>query len=181
MNPLESIYQFLASLFIKIGRLFGISVTTQFRLVLGLVAVIQTLMTLVGMYLFTSIGLYFPNFDEAIYIYIFVYTLIITVLTAKQWKTVFEERVVILDYFNDKELPAEDRLKFLKKTRESYTFALSLAAVMSIVFWALFKRNTELIALIMIPATLDILANGLATAWEIAVFGEATSKQAVDI
>ncbi len=181
MNAFEASFQLLATLYIKLCSIFRLSVITQFRVIHGAVAMIQTIMSIIGLYLFTAVSIYFPNYDETLYIYVFIYTLIIALYTANQWKIVFANKAEILSHLNEEKPSYEARLEILARLRLSYTYALALSVLMTGIFWQLLGKNTVLIGLILIPAIFDVLFNGIATSWEISILSEPIAKPATDI
>ncbi|MDF1497506.1 MAG: hypothetical protein P1P90_05615 [Patescibacteria group bacterium] len=181
MNAFEAGFQFLATLYIKLCNILRFSVITQFRIVHGAIATVQTIMSIIGLYLFTAVSIYFPGYNEALFAIFFIYTLIISIYTANQWKISFSDKITILSYLNEEETSDESRVELLSKLRLSYTYALVFSAMLFGIFWPLLGKNTELLSLILIPAMLDVLANGIATAWEITTLNEPIAKPAVDI
>ncbi|GEM_PF-1487581 len=84
MNPIENLFQILATLSLKIGHYYKLNVTIQYRIILALVALAQTLIVMGGFYFLSRKTAIYAKFDEILSIYVYVYLGIVTLLTASQ-------------------------------------------------------------------------------------------------
>jgi hypothetical protein len=169
MNLIEGVFQIIASILFKIGHHLKIDTITQYRVILSTVAMAQSLMVYAGLHFLLHGKLFYKNFDDMIALYAFAYVAIITMFTAISWRSVFSKKDGILPWREMQDVPEQEILQHLSKTRESYSIALSFTILSSIVFWFMLKNNTQLIMLFIIPISLEISANILATCWEISM------------
>ncbi len=178
MNPMENFFQILAALFLKIGRYYKINVILQYRIMISMVALAQTLMVMSGFYFLSRDTAIYPKFDFILTFFVYIYLGIITILTAVQWRFAAEKGQKITHIINEPEIPLQEKLDTLTSRRESYVNALVSALFFSFFFWLVLKQNTELVGIFMIPAIVEISANILATCWEFAFLAESKPELA---